>query len=837
MISRDPTWNSKTDLSFWIFDPFLLDNCNIGAGGCRHARELHLGFDMQQGERRGPYKLVRKLGAGGMGTVYEAWDERLGRRVAVKFIHPHLLERADMQTRFAWEARTAARVEHPNVVRVYRVDTWEGQPVIEMQYVVATSLRDILRAGPLTPEQSAQLLAQLLEALAACHGQHVIHCDLKPGNLLVSADEHLWLTDFGVARALYPTAGPGAALATDLHGPAGGTIWYMPPESFQGTSPSPVWDLYAVGMVAFEMMAAAPPFPAREPDDWIKTVLACDAPLLRQIVPGVSPSLSDWVAGLIARDPAKRLPTAEAALTALRNTPEFLARPDATLPPLEQHDTPTPKPDASPRVAAPLRHRWLPMGIAAGLTLLFLAIAGIWLERRLPETPPAEGGSFAVPPEAQRNEITDFTVSRFATYFAFDDGIHGRELWFSNSDASGPRLLKDIIPGPASSAPRRFMLTSGNELYFAATTPEQGEELWKLSDVGGDFVVRPVRDILPGPMSSEPEPIATWNNLVLFYATNITQGRELWCTNGNEGQTAIVTDASPGRDGSYPMRPYVTCGDGEVYLTGFAGPERGLVFWHYTFEDNRLVEVVDVPDNTTAFTLFHAKLYFTRDDPEHGAELWVHDPTIGGATLVADLWPGTASSSPCQYYVWKDRLYFRARTEEAGEELWSTDGTASGTTLLADINPGPESSSPYAFVGDENALFFRARDAAHGNEPWFYDPNASVPKLVSDVRPGEASSTPYDYTLMDGILTFTADDGMHGEERFAAKRDGDNLATTLLADIVPGPKGSEPHSTQNGTAMYQVSVGIGPDGDDVLLWNSLNSNSITIIPITSHAAK
>ena len=140
------------------------------------------------GDDRSPYRILRQIGSGGMGTVYEAWDTRLERRVALKTIHPHLLQVSSISRRFENEAKRAARIEHPNVVRVYRVDHVDGQMVIEMQFIDGAPLNVLLQSGPLSPVQTADLLRQLFEALAACHEQGVIHCDLKPGNVLITRD-------------------------------------------------------------------------------------------------------------------------------------------------------------------------------------------------------------------------------------------------------------------------------------------------------------------------------------------------------------------------------------------------------------------------------------------------------------------------------------------------------------------------------------------------------------------------------------------------------------------------------------------------------------------------
>jgi serine/threonine-protein kinase len=181
----------------------------------------------------GDYRVLHTVGSGGMGVVYAVWDTRLDRRVALKMVHRHLLANPDVTRRFLREARAAARVEHPNVVRVYRVEMIDGEPAIEMQYIEGTSLSSMLRAVPLPAGQAADLLHQVLSALAACHAQGIIHCDLKPSNLLLDADGTIFLTDFGISRALQLSNGEqdGTSLTT---GPGWGTPHYSPPEAWNG---------------------------------------------------------------------------------------------------------------------------------------------------------------------------------------------------------------------------------------------------------------------------------------------------------------------------------------------------------------------------------------------------------------------------------------------------------------------------------------------------------------------------------------------------------------------------------------------------------------------------
>jgi serine/threonine protein kinase len=268
-----------------------------------------------------PYRIVRVVGSGGMGVVHEAWDTRLDRRVALKIMHPHLLSNPSLSTRFQKEARRAARIEHPNVVRVYRVDEWEGQVAIEMQFVEGRPLSSVLQAGPLSPFEAADVLRQVLEALQACHEHGVIHCDLKPGNLILADNGLVMLTDFGIARAFYE--GVDASGTETMSAPLWGTPQYTAPETWEEGAVSPQCDLYAAGTLIYEAIAGKLPYPGNTPIAVIKSVLTTSPLPIKTLAPDISDAFAGLVEDLIARTPALRPATARIALEMLRKTPEF----------------------------------------------------------------------------------------------------------------------------------------------------------------------------------------------------------------------------------------------------------------------------------------------------------------------------------------------------------------------------------------------------------------------------------------------------------------------------------------------------------------------------------
>ncbi|MBL7646232.1 MAG: serine/threonine protein kinase [Candidatus Hydrogenedentes bacterium] len=285
-----------------------------------------------------------------MGVVHEAWDTRLDRRVALKLLHPHLLQNANARARFEREAKKSARIEHPNVVRIYRVDRHARGIAIEMQFVEGTPLSALLRSGPLPPTQAADLLGQLLEALQACHDQGIVHCDLKPGNLVVDRAGHLVLTDFGIARALYDGNLDGGA-PDPVSGPLWGTPQYTPPEAWRGGPVSPKWDLFAAGVIVYEALTGTAPFHGPTPLATMHAILSTTLPSLKSLRADISGEFSDLIDSLLARDAEGRPSSAATALEALRGAPEScLYRGDTTE--LDRPRLPVALPDNPPVLPA-----------------------------------------------------------------------------------------------------------------------------------------------------------------------------------------------------------------------------------------------------------------------------------------------------------------------------------------------------------------------------------------------------------------------------------------------------------------------------------------------------
>lgn len=249
----------------------------------------------------GRYRVVEPLGVGGMASVFVAEDDVLGRRVALKVLHPHLAADDDFAVRFEREATAAASLNHPNVVQVFdRGGSGDGQPWIVMELVDGPTLKQVVtREGRLEPDRAGRLVLQAARGVASAHAVGIVHRDLKPHNILVDAEDRARVADFGIARASthYTLTQVGSIL---------GTPEYLSPEQARGERATPASDVYALGVVLYELLAGAPPFQgdtavviaARHVDE--------SPPRLDGVRPGLPAALVQGVERALSKRPAER---------------------------------------------------------------------------------------------------------------------------------------------------------------------------------------------------------------------------------------------------------------------------------------------------------------------------------------------------------------------------------------------------------------------------------------------------------------------------------------------------------------------------------------------------
>jgi len=248
-------------------------------------------------EIAGRYRLESRLGFGGMSTVHLAFDQRLERRVAVKLLAEHLAEDATFVSRFQREAQAAARLVHPNVVQVFDsgLDEHTGQHFIVMEYIEGQSCAEILRDyGWVDVDEAVSIVEQACEGLYYAHRNGVVHRDVKPGNLLRAREGEVKLADFGIAKATEQSS------ITQV-GSVLGTAAYLAPEQARGEEAGPPADLYALGVVTYQLISGRLPYEATSLTELALKQQREEPPTLDTLVAAVNPELADAVAIEIGR--------------------------------------------------------------------------------------------------------------------------------------------------------------------------------------------------------------------------------------------------------------------------------------------------------------------------------------------------------------------------------------------------------------------------------------------------------------------------------------------------------------------------------------------------------
>lgn len=264
------------------------------------------------------YRIVEKIGAGGMGEVFRAHDEQLDRDVALKVLPAGTLADEAVRKRFRKEARALAKLNQPNIETVYEFSTQDGVDFLAMELIPGSSLAEKLKEGPLSQKEIIRLGMQFAEGLAAAHDQGVIHRDLKPGNVMITPDGRLKILDFGLARVVHPTGGPDVTRSITLEtGTIAGTVPYMAPEQLCGQSVDARSDIYAAGAVLYEMAAGQRPFPQEQSSELIGAILHRTPELPSTRNRFVAPALERVVMKTLEKEPAQRYQSARELLIAL----------------------------------------------------------------------------------------------------------------------------------------------------------------------------------------------------------------------------------------------------------------------------------------------------------------------------------------------------------------------------------------------------------------------------------------------------------------------------------------------------------------------------------------
>ncbi len=255
---------------------------------------------MTQEVLAGRYELLELIGGGGMADVYKAHDILLDRPVAVKLLHEQFSNDAEFVNKFTIEARHSAGINHPNIVNIFDVGQDAGRHFIVMEYVAGETLKArIQREGHLSVAESLSIAKEIASALVQAHRMNIIHCDIKPHNILITREGHVKVADFGIARAV--------SAATMTYGNnVVGSVHYFSPEQAKGTTLTPKTDVYSLGVVMYEMLTGQLPFNGETPVAIALKHLQDTAPSVRQLDTSIPPVVEAIVSKAMTKDPDAR---------------------------------------------------------------------------------------------------------------------------------------------------------------------------------------------------------------------------------------------------------------------------------------------------------------------------------------------------------------------------------------------------------------------------------------------------------------------------------------------------------------------------------------------------
>jgi eukaryotic-like serine/threonine-protein kinase len=327
---------------------------------------------LDPGTRFGSYEIAHLIGSGGMGDVYRARDLRLGRDLAIKFLHDDLARNTLQLHRFEREARAASSLNHPSIITIYEVGEYEGHPYIAMEFIEGQRLRDFLSTEPVSIERCLEMSVAIADGLAAAHARGIVHRDLKPENIMVTAERRIKILDFGLAKPADESLSPVDPNAATMPGVVLGTAGYMAPEQAKGRAADFRSDQFSFGTILYEIFGGQSPFRRATSMETMAAILRDAPPPLADRRPDVPEDIADIIDRCLRKDPAERYASTADLAHDLRHVQQRFASGSRS---------------GRLSFAAPARRWHAPLFVAAAVAVATLAI-GLTLMRP-DERPPA----------------------------------------------------------------------------------------------------------------------------------------------------------------------------------------------------------------------------------------------------------------------------------------------------------------------------------------------------------------------------------------------------------------------------------------------------------------
>jgi len=499
------------------------------------------------GARLGPYEVVSPVGAGGMGEVYRARDTRLERTVAIKVLSAALSASVEVKMRFEREARTISSLNHPNICALYDVGSENGTDFLVMEFIEGETLAEVLKRGPLAIDRALEIALQIADALEKAHRSGIVHRDLKPGNIMLTKSGAK-LMDFGLAKPVGAmasavsgvTPSPLFSAALTRSSPASpltsvgsivGTVQYMSPEQVEGRESDARADIFAFGLVLYEMVGGRRAFDGKTQASVVASILALDPPPLSSVRPTTPAPLDKIVRICLAKDPEERFQTAHDLKLQLEALAEMdLSRTQAAT---------TPKRE---RIAWAL----------AGVFLLASVAAGVWAWRAANAPRPVIRGSLLPPAGGTYSTFNLAQVSPNGQYVVYGASVNGvTQLWLQALDAEVPQPMSGT-----EGASYPFWSADSRSVGFFA-----GNKL-KRAEVGGG-PAQTICDVVDGRGGS-------WSSSgTIIFGSRLTS---IMKVSAAGGQPVAVTELDRTKSqGTHRWPHFLPDGKSFLFMTGITG--------------------------------------------------------------------------------------------------------------------------------------------------------------------------------------------------------------------------------------------------------------------------